>query len=149
MLTAKPPALCTTTTSQLIVDHLNSLHVARQTFIQSEASNKLKTAIQRQTHTVTSKMFAVGKAWHGPGVVLGVDSNVALVRHGGSHLRVSPCHIRKVKVHSQSMTAKLEDIENGEHPILNQEEEHSKQNNQEIPSQGQQDSDHTNSNIES
>ena len=45
--------------------------------------------------------------------------------------------------------AKLEDIEHDETPILNQEEAYSKQNNQEIPSQSQQDSDHTNSNIES
>ena len=44
--------------------------------------------------------------------------------------------------------AKLEDIEDGENPILNQEEGHSKQNNREIPSQSQQDSDHANSNIE-
>ena len=29
VLTSKPPALCTTTTSQLIADHLNALHVAR------------------------------------------------------------------------------------------------------------------------
>ena len=45
--------------------------------------------------------------------------------------------------------AKLKDIEDGGTPILNQEEGHSKQNNHEIPSQSQQDSDHTNSNIES
>ena len=45
--------------------------------------------------------------------------------------------------------AKLEDIEHDKTPILNQEEGHSKQNNQEIQSQSQQDSDHTNSNIES
>ena len=164
------------------------------------------------------------KAWHGPGVILGVDSNLALVRHGRSHLRVSPCHLRKVKDDSQIVgtpvkqsdimkdcdryesgqnkqldsssgivvtinanepinadeipndhysteaesvemnnletgtdplhsnpyqLAKLEDIEHDGTPILNQEEGHSKQNNQEIPSQSQQDSDHTNSNIES
>ena len=41
------------------------------------------------------------KAWHGPGVILGVDSNLALVRHGGSYLRVSPCHLLKVKDDSQ------------------------------------------------
>ena len=41
------------------------------------------------------------KVWHGPGVILGVDSNLALVRHGGSHLRVSPCHLHKVKDDSQ------------------------------------------------
>ena len=42
VLTARPPALHTTTTNQLIADHLNALHVARQAFIQSEALNKLK-----------------------------------------------------------------------------------------------------------
>ena len=234
VLNAKPPALHTSTTSQLIADHLNALHVARQAFIQSEASKKLKTALQRQTRTATSKMFAIGdhvyykrndsKAWHGPGVILGVDSNLALVRHGGSHLHVNPCHLCKVKDDSQIVgipvkqsdimndcdryesgqskqldsssdivvtidadepinadeipndrhsteaesvemnnldtgidplhsnpyqSAKLEDIEHDETPTLNQEEGHSKQNNQEIPSQSQQDSDHTNSNIES
>ena len=234
VLTAKPPVLHTSTTSQLTADHLNALHVARQAFIQSEASKKLKTALQRQTCTATSKMFAIGdhvyhkhndsKAWHGPGVILGVDSNLALVHYGGSHLCVSPCHLHKVKDDSQIMgtpvkqsdimkdcdryesgqnkqldsssdivvtidadepinadeipddhhsteaesvemnnletgidplhsnpyqLAKLEDIEHDEIPILNQEEGHSKQINQEIPSQSQQDSDHTNSNIES
>ena len=46
VLTAEPPALCTTTISQLIAGHLSALHVARQAFIQSEASKKLKTALQ-------------------------------------------------------------------------------------------------------
>ena len=114
VLTAEPPALHTTTTSQLIADHLNALHVVQQAFIQSEASKKLKTALQLQTHAATSKMFAIGdyvyytrndsKAWHGPSVILGVDSNMALVRHSGSYLCVSPCHLRKVKDDSQSMT---------------------------------------------
>ena len=43
---AKPPALFTTTTSQFIVDHLNSLHLAHKTFKQSDALKKLKTALQ-------------------------------------------------------------------------------------------------------
>ena len=59
-------------------------------------------------------MFAIGdhvyhksndsKAWHGSGVILGVDSNLDLVRHDGSHLRLSLCHLRKVKDDSQSVT---------------------------------------------
>ena len=116
VLTVKPPALCITTTSQLIADHLNALHVAWQAFIQSDSSKKLKTASQRQIHTATSKMFAIGdhihykhndsKAWHGRGVILGVDSNLALVHHGGSHLHVSPCHLVKLK-----MTVKLWELQ--------------------------------------
>ena len=56
-------------------------------------------------------MFAIGdhvhykrndsKVWHGPCVILGVDSNLALARHGGSYLRASPRHLCKVKDDSQ------------------------------------------------
>ena len=165
------------------------------------------------------------KEWHGSGVILAVDSNLALVHHDKSHLQESPCNLCKVKDDSQIVRtpvkpsvimkdcdryqsgqskqldsssgivvtidadepintdkipndhhsneaesiqmnnletgtdplhsnqnldgiipyqlAKLQDIEHGETPILNQEEEHSKENNQEIPSQSQQDSDLT------
>ena len=58
-------------------------------------------------------MFAIGdhvcykrndsKAWQ-PGVIPGVDSNLALVCYGGSHLCVNPCHLHKVKDDNQSMT---------------------------------------------
>ena len=78
VLTAKPPALRTVTPSELIAEHLNALHTARRAFIQSESSNKLKTALQRQTRDVTTKVFNNGdhvyykspdhKKWRGPGV---------------------------------------------------------------------------------
>ena len=74
VLTAKPPALRTTTTCQLIADHLNVYYKRN-----------------------------CSKAWCGPAVILGVDSNLAIVRHGGSHLRASPCHLRKVKDDSQTV----------------------------------------------
>ena len=34
-----------------------------------------------------------GKAWHGPGVIAGIDGKIVLVRHGGSMLHVSPVHL--------------------------------------------------------
>ena len=37
------------------------------------------------------------KEWRGPGVILGLDGSHVLVRHGGSYVRVSPCHLRKVQ----------------------------------------------------
>ena len=101
--TAKPPALRTVTSSELIAEHLNALHAARRAFIQSESSNKLKTALQRQTRDVTTKVFNNGdhvyykrpdhKEWRGPGVILGLDGSHVLVRHGGSYVRVSLCHL--------------------------------------------------------
>ena len=62
-------------------------------------------------YSYLSKMFAIGdhvnyqrndsKAWCGPGVIHGADRNLILVRHGGSHLHVSPYHLRKVEDDSQ------------------------------------------------
>ena len=37
VLTAKPPALCSCTHGQLLVEHLNALHAARTAFIAREA----------------------------------------------------------------------------------------------------------------
>ena len=106
VLSAKPPALRTITTSDLIASHLNALHSARRAFIQSESSSKLKVALQRQTLTATSKHFLIGdqvyykrndqKEWKGPGTIIGIDGKQVLVRHGGSLVRVSPCHLQKI-----------------------------------------------------
>ena len=102
VLTAKPSALCSCTHSHLLAEHLNALHAARTAFIASEASIKIKLALQKQTRDTSSKSFHLGaqvyyerndgKAWHGPGVIAGIDGKIVLVRHGGSMLRVSPVH---------------------------------------------------------
>ena len=45
VLTSKPPALRTHTPSKLIAKHQNAIHLARQSFIESESSRKLKTSL--------------------------------------------------------------------------------------------------------
>ena len=107
VLTAKPPALHSCTHSQLLAEHLNALHAARTAFIASEASRKIKLALQKQTRDTSSKSFHLGaqvyykrndgKAWHGPGIIAGIDGKIVLVRHGGSMLRVSPVHLLPVR----------------------------------------------------
>ena len=104
-LSSQLPALRTKTSSELVAEHLNALHSARRAFIQAESSKKIKTALSRQTRTTTSKDFRNGDIvyykrnsdndWHGPGTIIGIDGKVVLVRHGGSILRVSPCHLAK------------------------------------------------------
>ena len=37
------------------------------------------------------------KRWTGPGTVIGKDRHQIYVKHGGSCLKVNPCHIRPVK----------------------------------------------------
>ena len=117
ILTAKPPELRTHTSSKLIAEHLNALHAARAAFIQSEASNKLKVALSKQTRTATCKSYNLGdrvyykrndkKEWHGPGIVIGVDSKTAIVDHGGQCLRVSAVHLRPVNENSNNVSSKL------------------------------------------
>ena len=83
------------------------MHTARKAFIESEASDKLGRALLRKTRTGTSLVYEVGdlvyykrndsRRWRGPGTVIGKDINQIYVKHGGSYLRVNPCHIRPVK----------------------------------------------------
>ena len=113
VLTDKPPALRTYTPSKLITEHLNALHLARKFFVESEASKRIKLALSRQTRDATSKEFCQGdsvyykrpdgksKDWHGPATVIGTDSKIVFIRHGGQVLRVSPIHLRAVVDNSQ------------------------------------------------
>ena len=69
--------------SKLIADHLNCMHTARKAFIESEASDKLRSALRRKTRTATSLVYEVGdlvyykrndsKRWRGPGTAIGKD----------------------------------------------------------------------------
>ena len=104
---SEPPALEGISSSKLIADHLNCMHTARKAFIESEASDKLRIALLRKTRTAISLVYEVGdivyykrknsKRWRGPGIVIGKDSKQIYVKHGGSCLRVNPCHIRPVQ----------------------------------------------------
>ena len=107
VLSAKPPALRDITPSKLIAEHLNTLHAARKAFVECESSKKIKTALKHQTRTSTSKTFLNGdkvyykrdgeKGWRGPAIVIGVDGKQLFIRHGGSCVRVSPCHVQSVR----------------------------------------------------
>ena len=99
VLTVKPQALHSCTHSQLFAEHLNALHAARKAVIASEASRKIKHALQKQTRDTSRKSFHLGaqvyykrndgKAWHGPGVIAGIDGKIVLV---------SPVHLLPVHV---------------------------------------------------
>ena len=106
VLTDNPPALRTSSPSELIAEHLNALATARKAFIQSESSQKLKRALNHQTRESSGKEFVQGdrvyykrnnsKAWNGPGIICGTDGKQIFVKHGGNIVRVHSCSIRKV-----------------------------------------------------
>ena len=102
--TNKLPALTATSINSYMRNTLNALHVARKSFIQQEASDKLKRALSRQTREYTSYAFNNGddvyylrnnsKEWHGPAKVLGRDGQQYLLKHGGVYIRVHPCRLQ-------------------------------------------------------
>ena len=102
----KAPANNPISYSKLVQQHLTALHSARQNFLKSEADEKLKGALCKQTRTYADKVFNVGDLvyykrisshfWHGPAKVLGKDGQTYLVKHGGFYIRVHPCRIEHI-----------------------------------------------------
>ena len=92
--------------SEIVRHHLNALHKAREAFIQSENSAKLKRALTHNTRTSNDSIFINGDRvyyirqgdtrWRGPAVVLGQDGQQFLLKHGGFYIRVHRCRLQHV-----------------------------------------------------
>ena len=106
VLVDKLPALESSTTSDIIRKNMTAMHVARQKFIESESSEKIRRALRHKVRSYANVKYSNGdkvyykrinfKGWKGPGVVLGQDGQFVLLRHGGAYYRVHPCQIMKV-----------------------------------------------------
>ena len=101
------PALTKKASNLIIKENLETLHKAREAFIQSENSEKIKGAI---THPVRTSgdfkyincdtvyyKYKDSRAWHGPVVFLGQDCQQVLLKHGGVYVSVHPCRLNLVK----------------------------------------------------
>jgi hypothetical protein len=98
IMTAKVPALEEFTSSEVFAEHLNALHAAREAYIQSEASERIKRALRHRIRA-SQQVFHTGERvyykrdcserWLGPGKVMFQDSKVVFVRHGNIYVRVS------------------------------------------------------------
>ena len=100
------PALKQTTKSDLVRDNLNALHKARENFMKSESSERIRRALRHNVRTYSEVVFNPGekvyfkcrndKGWRGPAKVLGKECNFILIRQGASYFRCHPCHLIKV-----------------------------------------------------
>ncbi|GAB1599991.1 hypothetical protein Ahia01_000276600 [Argonauta hians] len=107
VLNSKLPALEGVTSSKLIAQHLNAMHTARAAFIQAEASEKLRRSLMKKIRMSTVHSYKTGdevyyrrkdsRRWHGPGIVIGGINKQVFVKHGGTFLRINPCHLQHVK----------------------------------------------------
>ena len=99
----KIPALNADSTSDLIRMNLNAMHLARQEFVKFESNEKIKRALRHNIRVTDSHLINNGDnvyykrnnehEWHGPGVVIGRDGKIFLIKHGGALVRVHECRL--------------------------------------------------------
>ena len=99
-----PPALEGTTSSEVLAKHLNTLHEARQAFIQSETAERIRRALRCKMRAAEQRyengdLVYYKRAgydhWLGPAKVIFQDGKVIFIRHGGVFVRVSPNRLLK------------------------------------------------------
>ena len=107
VLTDKLPAISrgNTFASDVVRENLNALHSARENFIAAESSEKIKRALSRKTRTYADVIYNSGdsvfyrrkdsKVWRGPGVVIGLDGKIVVIKHQGQIYRVHACQVMK------------------------------------------------------
>ena len=118
LLTDKLPTLEGVTMSTVVGNNISALHSARQAFIQSESSERLRRALRKQirpfggTFTTGDKVYyrrpdTCSSQWKGPARVIGQDGVVVFARHGGMVVRVHQCRLRLA-------TQELDQVSQGE-----------------------------------
>ena len=122
VLVDRPPALSDETKSDIVRENLNALHKAREAFVRSENSERVRRALRHNVRTSTDNRYVTGdkvyykraadKNWKGPGTVLGQDGQQVLVKHGGVYVRVHPCRLSPLR----KETVKAENV--AENPNL-------------------------------
>ncbi|CAC5412668.1 unnamed protein product [Mytilus coruscus] len=105
LMQAQLPALEGTTSSEAFVKHLNTLHETRKAYIQTEADERIRSALRSKV-TAAEQVYENGdmvfykregkERWLGPGKVVFQDGKVVFVRHGGVFVRVSPNRLCKI-----------------------------------------------------
>ena len=99
----KPQAFTPSDTNQVLNDNLIALHEAKEAFISSENSEKIRSALSTNIRTSGDAKFITGnkvyykrandRRWKGPASVLGQDGQQVLVKHGSHYIRVHPCRL--------------------------------------------------------
>ena len=103
ILVDRPPALEGVSSSDIVADNLNAMRNARKAYVESESSEKLRRALRHQIRPANAQKYKNGDLvyykrnesvrWMGPGVVIGWEAKLILVKHGGTYVRVHPCRL--------------------------------------------------------
>lgn len=97
------PALENDVVSDFLRDSLSNMSTARQAFMRSESSEKIRRALRHNIRANSNNKFFTGdnvlykrndsRKWKGPGTVIGYDSQQILIKHGSTYVRVHPCRV--------------------------------------------------------
>ena len=114
-MNSKLPALEDDVSSFTLAKNLAAMHSARQAYIQSESSKKIKQALKHRVRSCNEVQFHNGDKvyykrkncarWRGPGIVIGQEHKQILVKHGSELVRVHACslvHANEVRYDSLS-----------------------------------------------
>ena len=95
---SKAPATISTPTNKAIIKNLEALHKAREVFIASEGSEKLRRALSHNIRTSGDIKYLTGDSvyfkrlnsnqWHGPAKMLGQDRQKVQVKNERSYHRI-------------------------------------------------------------
>ena len=101
----KLPAMEGTSVSAVLEKNLQAMRKAREEFVKVESSSKIKRALRSQVRTCNDVYFDNGtkvyfkrnniNRWHGPGTVIGRDSQCIVVKHANQIVKVHPRDISK------------------------------------------------------
>ena len=108
------PALERYHASDIVRTHLDTLNRARVSYIESESSERVKSALRFRTRNFNVELKIGDKVyyqrrtkhWRGPGTVIGMDGLVVIVKHGGSIFGVHKSHMK--------IAGNFEDFVNGD-----------------------------------
>ena len=99
----KLPALEERTTQDIVTENLNCMRLAREAFIKTESSSRIRRALKHNVRPSSNNKFYSGdivfykrndsRKWKGPGKVIGSESSNILIKHGANYVRVHACRV--------------------------------------------------------
>ena len=102
----KVPALTAENLCDTVQKNLSAMKSARENFIKSESSERIKRALSHNIRSAVEQHFSNGekvfykrqesRRWNGPGKVIGQDGKQVLVKNGGDMVRVHVSRLMKV-----------------------------------------------------
>ena len=106
LMNTRATALTATSSSAVITNNLKAIHKAKEAFIASENSEKIRRVLAHNLRTSGYIKYITGdhvyfkradsREWHSPTTVLGQDRQQVLLKNGSSYAKVHPCRVQMI-----------------------------------------------------